>query len=237
MKLSEDRRQFSVLMAKVGKVLDRHPEALDPMKTAMKFATLPDGHEQVLAVVQSSSFTEATKPSTLLGTLAPITSILDTTHFEMLVEASDVPEAIEMFKAYLKKKNDSQELIITVEGTRYFLYDPPHSGDAHKLGYREMAVQTEQEAVTVGEVRETGKDVGAVLNVERRAIIGQGVRHSSVSIIFWISEQVISFILSEFINLNHFRFLCDKGIIQIKVEDIYILTTPSAEVRGLFKRS
>ena len=230
MKLSEDRKRFSILMGRVGQVLDRHPEALEPMKTAMKFATLPDGQEPVLAVVQSRPFTEAPTASALLGTLAPIANILDTTHFETLVEASGISEAIEMFAAYLKTRDCSQELILFVEGAANFLYPPPPSSEARAGGFREMAVQTERESVSVGEVQEVGRDVGGVLNVSRGAIISQGVRESSVAIIFWILEQLIPSIQSEYISLNHLHFLCDDGISQIRIEDVYILTIPSVEV-------
>ena len=231
MKLSDDRKRLSVLMGRVGQVLDRHPEALEPMKTAMKFATLPDGQEPVLAVVQSRPFTEAPTASALLGTLAPIANILDTTHFETLVEASGISEAIEMFAAYLKTRDCSQELILFVEGAANFLYPPPPSSEARAGGFREMAVQTERESVSVGEVQEVGREVGGVLNVSRGAIISQGVRESSVAIIFWISERLISSIQSEVIYLNHLCFLCDEGISQIRIENVYILIISSAKVR------
>ena len=90
---------------------------------------------------------------------------------------------------------------------------------------------TEQESVSVGEVQEVGRNVGGVLNVSRGAIISQGVRESSVAIIFWISERLISSIQSEVIYLNHLCFLCDEGISQIRIENVYILIISSAKVR------
>ena len=230
MKLSDDRKQFSLLMARLGQILDRHPEALEPMKTAMEFATVPDADEPVLAVVQSPSFTEASTASALLRALSPIANILDTTHFELLVEASGITEAIRMFEAYLKTKDRSQELILFVEGAAHFLYPPPPSSEARAGGFREMAVQTERESVSVGEVQEVGREVGGVLNVSRGAIISQGVRESSVAIIFWISERLIPSVQSEYISLNHLHFLCGEGISKIQIEDVYILTIPSVEV-------
>ena len=183
-------------MGRLGQILDRYLEALEPMKTAMRFATLPDGDEPVLAVVQSRSFTEAATASALLSTLAPIANILDITHFETLVEASGITEAIEMFEAYLKTTDRSQQLIVFVDGAAHFLYPPPPSSEARAAGFREMAVQTEWESVAVGEVQEVGRAVGGVLNVSRGAIIGQGVRKSSVSIIFWVSELRFGYTIS-----------------------------------------
>ena len=230
-KLSEEKIRLSVLIGRLGQILDRHPEALEPMKAAMKFATA-DGDEPVLAVVQSRSFTEASTASALLGSLASIANGLDDTYLETLVLASNVAEAMQLLEAYLKTKDPARELLVFVSQTPKFLNDPPPISEARAMGFREMAVQTERESVTVGEVQEMKTDAARVLNVPREGIIGQGVRESSVSIIFWISERLISSIQSEFIDLNHLRFLSDEGILQIQIEDIYILTTPSAEVRS-----
>ena len=234
-KLSEERIRFSVFIAHLGQILDRHPEALEPMKTAMKIATVSDGDEPVLAVVQSRSFTEAATASALLGTLAPIANGLDDTYLEMLVLASNVAEAIQLLEAYLKAKDPARELIVFLKQTPKFLHDPPPSSEAEAMGFKEMAVQIEQECVAVGEVQEMKIDVAGVLNVPTEGIIGQGVRESSVLVIFWISERLIHSIQNEYISLSHLRFLCVEGISQIQIEDFYILTTPSAEVRSLFE--
>ena len=231
-KLREETIRLSVLIGRLGQTLDCHPEALEPMKTAMKFATVAEGDEPVLAVVQSQSFVKAPTASALLGSLASFANGLDNTYLEVLVKASSVPEAIQLFEEYLKTKDPSQELVLCVDQTRKFLHDPPPSSEAAAMGCREMAVQTERESVTVGEVQEMKTDVAGVLNVPREGIIGQGVKESSVSVIFWISERLIPSVQSEYIDLNHLRFLCDEGILQIQIEDIYILTTPSAEVRS-----
>ena len=198
----------------------------------MKFATVAEGDEPVLAVVQSQSFIKAPTASALLGSLASFANDLDNTYLEVLVKASSVPEAIQLFEEYLKTKDPSQELVLCVDQTRKFLHDPPPSSEAAAMGCREMAVQMERESVMVGEVQEMKTDVAGVLNVPREGIIGQGVKESSVSVIFWISERLIPSVQSEYIDLNHLCFLCDEGILQIQIEDIYILTTPSAEVRS-----
>ena len=127
-----------------------------------------------------------------------------------------------------------RNLVLSCIHVPYFLYPPPPSSEARAAGFREMAVQTERESVAVGEVQEMGRAVGDVLNVSRGAIIGQGVRESSVSIIFWVSERLIPTIQSQIVFLTHLHFLCDEGILEIQIEDIYTLTIPSAEVRCLF---
>ena len=231
-KLREETIRLSVLIGRLGQILDRHPEALEPMKTAMKVATVTDGDEPVLAVVQSRSFTEASTASALLGSLASIVSGLDDTYLETLVLASNVAEAMQLLEAYLKTKDPARELLVFVNQTPEFLHDAPPSSEAAVMGFREMAVQIEGESVTVGEVQEMKTDVAGVLNVLREGIIGQGVKESSLSVIFWISERLIPSVQSEYIHRNHLRFLCDEGILQIQIEDIYILTTPSAEVRS-----
>jgi len=230
-KLREETIRLSVLIGRLGQILDRHPEALEPMKAAMKFATA-EGDEPVLAVVQSRSFTEASTASALLGSLASIVNGLDSTYPEVLVNTSNVSEAIQLFEEYLKTKDPSQELVVSVDQTRKFLHDPPPSSEAAAMGCREMTVQIEGESVTVGEVQEMKIDVAGVLNVPREGIISQGIRESSVSVIFWISERLIPSVQSEYIHLNQLRFLSDEGILQIQIEDIYILTTPSPEVRS-----
>jgi len=78
----------------------------------------------------------------------------------------------------------------------------------------------------------TETDDSLVLNVPIEGVIGQGPRESSVSVIFWISERLIPFIHSQVIYLNGLHFLCEEGISEIKIEDVYLLTTPPAEVRG-----
>jgi len=168
----------------------------------------------------------------LLDSLASVANGLDDTYLETLVLASNVDEAMLLLKAYLKTKDPARELLVFVNQTPEFLHNPPPSSEAAVMGFREMAVQIEGESMTVGEVQEMKTDVAGVLNVPREGIIGQGVRESSVAIIFWISERLIPSIQSEFIHLNHLRFLSDEGILQIRIEDIYILTTPSAEVRS-----
>ena len=231
-KLREETIRLSVLIGRLGQILDHHPEALEPMKTAMKVAIATDGDEPVLAVVQSRSFTEASTASALFSSLASILSSLDDTYLETLVLASNVAEAIQLLEAYLKMKDPARELLVFVNQSPKFLHDPPPSSEARAVGFREIDVQIEGESVTVGEVQEMKTNVARVLNVPKEGIIGQGVRESSVSIIFWISERLIPSIQSEFIDLNHHRFLSDEGILQIRIEDIYILTTPSAEVKS-----
>ena len=102
--LSDHKMRFNVMMAAVGSMLDRHPEVLECMKTAFTLATVPDGDEPVLTIVQSHSFTEAPTASALIRTLAPIVNFLNDSHLETLVRASGIKEAIEMYEAYLKTK-------------------------------------------------------------------------------------------------------------------------------------
>ena len=230
--LSDDKIQFSLLMGKLGQILDGHPHALEPMKTAFTFLTVPDGREPVLRVVQSRSFTEAPTASALLRTLAPIVNILDDKHLETLVKASEVHEAITVFEEYRKAKNLSRQLVSYADNTTKMLYSPPPSSEAAGMGCKEMVVRTEWEGVAVGEVQELGRDISAVLNVPTEGIIAQGLQQSSISIIFWISERLIPFIHSQVIFLNGLRFLREEGISEIKIEDVYLLTTPPAEVRG-----
>lgn len=110
-KLSEEKMQLSVFMARVGQILDQHPEALEPIKTAMKWAAHQDGNESVLAVVQSHSFIKAPTASALLGSLASTENGLDVSYLETLVLASNVPEAIKLFEVYLKAKNPARKLV------------------------------------------------------------------------------------------------------------------------------
>ena len=231
--LSDHKMRFNLMMAEVGNVLDHYPEVLERMKTAFTLATVPDGDEPVLTIVQSRSFTEAPTASALICTLAPIVNFLDDSHFETLVRASGIQEAIEMYEAYLKTKDPAQELVAQGDGTAEFLHPPPPRSEAAANGWREMVVRTKWEGVSVGEVQEMRRDMNGVLNVPTEGIVGQGVQESSVSVIFWVSERLISFILSQSISLRHLRFLCEEGISEIMIEDVYILTIPSSEVRAL----
>lgn len=95
-----------VHVARLGKILDRHPEALEPMKTAMKYATVPDVDEPVM---QPCSFIKAPTASALLRMLAA--NGLHDTYLEMLVLASDVPEAIHFFEGCLKTKDPARKLV------------------------------------------------------------------------------------------------------------------------------
>ena len=229
--------RFNIMMAEIGNVLDCYPEVLERMKTAFTLATVPDGVEPVLAIVRSPSFTEAPTASALIRTLAPIISFLDDSHLKTLVQASGVPEAIEMYQAYLKKKHSAQELVAGAGDTAEFLHPPPPNSEAAANGYKEMTVRTNWEGVSVGEVQEMGMDVSAVFNVPSEGITAQGVRESSLSVIFWVSERLIPFISSQSISLCHLRFLCDEGISEIVIEDVYHLSVPSSEVRALSLRA
>ena len=231
-RLSDEEMQFGIMMGNLGDVLDGYPKALERMKTALTYVTVPGGDESVLTIVQSPSFIEAPTASALLRTVAPITNVMDDTLVQTLVQASAVPKAIELFEDYLKSKDPTKALVLSVERSTKFISSPPPRSRAAALGFREVAVRTEWEGVAVGEVQELGTDMSAVLNVPIEGVIGQGVRESSVSVIFWISERLIPFIHSQVIYLNGLRFLCEEGISEIKIEDVYLLTTPPAEVRG-----
>ena len=48
---------------------------------------------------------------------------------------------------------------------------------------------------------------------------------------FWVSEAIVAYIQSQVVTLATLHFLHDEGIVDIKIDSDYLLTTPSTLVR------
>ena len=228
--LSNAGKQFGLLITELARILDRYPEVLEDIKTALITVTVLVGNEKVVAVIEGRKFTEASSASHLFRALAPVIGILDENTLETLVEASQVDEAIERFEAYQRARDTTVPLVVFESNTPHFLHPPPASSEADAVGARELVVRISRENLTRGDVAEMRADISGALNLPLLAVSPQGVIQSSVSVVFWISEKIVPYIQLQHITLPTLRFLHDEGIVDIRIESDYLLTTPSALV-------
>ena len=223
--------QFGLLIADVEEILACHPETVPRIKTALSAVTVTVGEEQVVTVIKSREFKEACTASDLFRAFTPVINLLDGKMLETLVRASQVDEAIEKFEAYQKGRNPTVPLVIYEANTPCILLPPPASSEAAAVGAREVVVRTSHEMLVMGDVDEMRESVSHSLNLPLLALSPQGVIQSSIAVVFWVSEQLVPYIQSQFISRPTLQFLHDEGIVDIKIESDYLLTTPSALVR------
>ena len=230
-KLTDAGKRFVLLTTDLTAILDRYPEALQLMKTALVTINVLLEDEQVDAVIGSREFKKARTANDLVRALAPVITLLDDELLQTLIEASRVDEAIERFEAYQRARDPTVPLVVFEANTPRILLPPPTSSEAAALGARELVVRTDHERVTVGDVGEIRAGVSGALNVPPLAVSPRGAILSSISVVFWVSEAIVAYIQSQFISVATLRFLHDEGIVDIKIESDYLLTTPSALVR------
>ena len=230
-KLTDAGKRFVLLTTKLAAILDRYPEALQHMKTALTTIYVVAEDEKVEAVIGSHEFAVAHTATELFRAFAVARNVLDDEMLEILVEASQVDEAIERFEAYQRARDPTVPLVVFEANTPRILLPPPASSEAAAVGARELVVRTDHERLTVGDVGEIRAGVSGSLNLPPLAVSPRGVILSSISVVFWVSEAVVAYIQSQFISLPTLHFLHDEGIVDIRIESDYLLTTPSALVR------
>ena len=223
--------QYTLLITELASILDRYPEALQRMQIALSTVNVLLKEKQVSAVIKSIELKEARTASDLFRALVPVITLLDNKTLKTLIQASQVDEAIERFEAYQKTRDPTAPLVVDEVNTPRILLPPPASSDAAAVGAREMVVRTNHDRLTVGDVEEMRESVSGALNLPPLALSPQGVIQSSIAVVFWVSEQLVPYIQSEFIHLPILHFLHDEGIVDIRIESDYLLTTPSAQVR------
>ena len=230
-KLSDAGRQFVVVTTELTAILDRYPEALQLMKTALTTIYVVVGDEQVEVVIKSCEFIVAHTATELFRAFAVAKNVLDDEMLETLVQASQVDEAIKRFETYQRARDPTVPLVVFESNTPRILLPPPASSEAAAVGARELVVRTNYESLTVGDVGEIRAVVSGSLNVPPLAVSPRGVILSSISVVFWVSEAIVAYIQSQFITLATLCFLHDEGIVDIRIESDYLLTTPSPLVR------
>ena len=230
-KLTDAGKRFVSLTTKLAAILDRYPEALQHMKTALTTIYVVAEDEQVEAVIRSHEFIVARTATDLFRAFAVARNVLDDEMLETLVEASQVDEAIQRFEAYQRARDPTVPLVVFEANTPRILLPPPASSEAAAMGARELVVRTNHERLSVGDVGEIRAGVSGALDVPPLAVSPQGANLSSISVVFWVSEAVVAYIQSQLISLATLCFLHDEGIVDIRIESDYLLTTPSALVR------
>ena len=229
--LTDAGMQYTLLITELASILDRYPEALQRMQIALITVNVMVKEKQVSAVIKSSEFKEACTASDLFRALAPVITLLDDKTLKTLVRASQVDEAIERFEDYQKIRDPTAPLVVYEANAPHILLPPPASSDAAAVGAREVVVRTNHERLTVGDVEEMRESVSGALNLPPLALSPQGVIQSSIAVVFWVSEQLVPYIQSQLISRPTLHFLHDDGIVDIRIESHYLLTTPSALVR------
>ena len=230
-RLTDAGKRFVSLTTKLAAILDRYPEALQHMKTALTTIYVMAEDEKVEAVIKSREFTVARTATDLFRAFAVSRNVLDDEMLEMLVEASQVDEAIERFEAYQRARDPTVPLVVFEANTPRILLPPPASSEAAAVGARELVVRTNRERLTVGDVGEIRAGVSGALDVPPLAVSPRGVILSSISVVFWVSEAIVAYIQSQLVSLPTLCFLHDEGIVDIRIESDYLLTTPSTLVR------
>ena len=230
-KLSDAGRQFVLVTTDLTAILDRYPEALQLMKTALTTIYVVVEDEQVEVVIKSREFIVARTATELFRAFAVAKSVLDDEMLETLVQASRVDEAIERFEAYQRARDPTVPLVVYEANTPRILLPPPASSEAAAMGARELVARTNYERLTVGDVGEIRAGVSGSLNVPPLAVSPRGAILSSISVVFWVSEAIVAYIQSQLITLATLHFLHDEGIVDIRIESDYLLTTPSTLVR------
>ena len=230
-KLTDAGRQFVLVTTDLTEILDRYPKALQLMKTALTTIYVVTEDEQVEAVITSREFAVARTATELFRAFAVGRNVLDDEMLETLVRASQVDEAIERFKAYQRARDPTVPLVVFESNTPRILLPPPASSEAAAVGARELVVRINRERLSVGDVGEIRAGVSGSLNVPPLAVSPRGAILSSISVVFWVSEAIVAYIQSQLISLPTLLFLHNEGIVDIKIESDYLLTTPSTLVR------
>ena len=230
-KLTDAGEQFVLVTTDLTAILDRYLEALQLMKTALTTIYVLVEDEQVEAVIKSHEFIVARTATELFRAFAVAKSVLDDQILKMLVRASQVDEAIERFEAYQRARDPTVPLVVYESNTPCILLPPPASSEAAAVGARELIVRINRERLSVGDMGEIRAGVSGSLNLPPLAVSPRGVILSSISVVFWLSEAIVAYIQSQLITLATLHFLHDVGIVDIKIESDYLLTTPSALVR------
>ena len=230
-KLTDAGEQFVLVTTELTAILDRYPEALQLMKTALTTIYVVVEDEQVEAVIKSHEFAVARTATELFRAFAVAKSVLDDQILKMLVRASQVDEAIERFEAYQRARDPTVPLVVFEANTPHLLLPPPASSEAAAVGARELLVRINCEGLTVGDVGEIRAGVSGSLNAPPLAVSPRGVILSSISVVFWVSEAIVAYIQSQVVTLATLHFLHDEGIVDIKIDSDYLLTTPSTLVR------
>ena len=232
-KLTDAGKRLVLLITHLTAILDRYPKALELMKTALVTINVLVENEQVDAVLESRKFKKAHTASNLFCALAPVITLLDDEILEMLIEASRVDEAIVRFKAYQRARDPTVPLVVFESNTPRILLPPPASSEVAAMGGRELVVRINHVRLTVGDIGGVRAGVSGSLNMPPLAVSPQGVIQSSISVVFWVSEAVVAYIQSQLITLATLHFLYDEGIVDIRIDSDYHLTTPSALVRDI----
>ena len=230
-KLTDAGEQFVLVTTDLTAILDRYPEALQLMKTALTTIYVVAEDEKVEAVIKSHEFIVARTATELFRAFAVAKSVLDDQILKMLVRASQVDEAIERFEAYQRARDPTLPLVVFESNTPRILLPPPASSEAAAVGARELVVRTNRERLTVGDVGEIRAGVSGALDVPPLAVSPRGAILSSISVVFWVSEAIVAYIQSQLISFATLHFLHEEGIVDIRIESDYLLTTPSALVR------
>ena len=230
-KLTDAGEQLVLVTTDLTAILDLYPKALQLMKTALTTIYVVAEDEQVEAVIKSREFIVARNATELFRAFAVAKSVLDDQILKILVRASQVDEAIKRFEAYQRARDPTVPLVVFESNTPRNLLPPPASSEAAAVGARELVVRINRESLTVGDVGEIREGVSGALNVPPLAVSPRGVILSSISVVFWVSEAIVAYIQSQVISVATLHFLHDEGIVDIRIESDYLLTTPSALVR------
>ena len=230
-KLTDAGKLFVLVTTELTAILDRYPEALQLMKTALTTIYVVVEDEQVGVVIKSREFIVARTATELFRAFAVARNVLDDERLDTLVQASQVDEAIQRFEAYQRARDPTVPLVVFESNTPRILLPPPASSEAAAVGARELVVRINRERLSVGDVGEIRAGVSGSLNLPPFAVSPRGAILSSISVVFWVSEAIIAYIQSQLISLPTLLFLHDEGIVDIRIESDYLLTTPSALVR------
>ena len=230
-KLTDAGKRFVLVTTELTAILDRYPEALQLMKTALTTIYIVVEDEQVEAVITSREFIVARTATELFRAFAVAKNVLDDEMLDTLVQASQVDEAIQRFEAYQRARDPTVPLVVFESNTPHILLPPPASSEAAAVGARELIVRINHERLSVGDVGEIRAGVSGALDVPPLAVSPRGAIQSSISVVFWVSEAIVAYIQSQFISFATLYFLHDEGIVDIRIESDYLLTTPSALVR------
>ena len=227
-------------------MLEKHPNALTRMKTALKHLVLPFRIRRLARIVRSKDYQEAKTVDRLFELLAPYWNFVDFSLLQTLVKASRCQQAIKKLEEFLSEREKISRFLVLQQAERQLeqthtqqatihdvatLHLPQVEGTnsqvLHHRSYEEIIARVDTSQLTLRDYDDKAALVSASLKLPRYAMTFEKTGTGSITIHWKISREIVSYIQSIRISNQEMILLAKERITKIQVGGLFTVNIPS----------
>ena len=236
--------EFTSLLQDLEEALDE--TAVRNMKLFLSSLVVfeEEGEEEVSAVRGSLECQSATNASEFFTAMAPSWNAIDTDLLETVVKASGSDAAMMTLQNFLDKRDLDTPLDTKLVRPLQPALEKLSSEDttvdggailtsrqqAAAVNAQLLVVTTNRDQLSIAEMHEIKATVAHILFLPKQSLVYVDSFTGSVTLMFWISKNIVKYIAALLLLLHQLRFLRSRGVLEVTIGDEYHLVLPPLQV-------